>query len=431
MESRATQPAASTLADPAPAEPGPAAPAADEPLAASAILTHHWLVRMRGGEKVLAALSELLPGAPLYTLLHDPSAVSGRWGRVHASWLQRIPGATRRYPALFPLMPLAAGSMRLPAARLVLCSDAALAKAMRPRPGSLLVCYCHSPMRYVWEPQVQRDYLEALPAPLRPAFRLACALARRVDRRAAARVDHFIANSRHVAERIRRCYGREATVIYPPVDVPPDPPVRPIRPRLAPPADAATGAPAEAATGAPAEAAAGARQGFYLCVGHHSAYKRLDLAVEACRALGRRLVVIGEGPQVERLAARADFVEWRGWQADRVVHDCYRRAIGLLFCGEEDFGIVPVEAQAHGCPVVAYGVGGAAETVTDGRTGVLFAEQTVEAVVEAMRKLEGRTWDPGVLHASALRFRRARFLAQMRACLARLLGKAATCPSAR
>lgn len=380
---------------------------AHAPLSASAVLTHHWLVRRRGGERVLEALGELIPDAPLYTLVHDPGSYGPFPGRngaarpVHSSWLRRLPGARRNYQRWLPLMPWAARAMNLPNVELVLCSDAALAKAMRAHPRSRVVCYCHSPMRYVWEPEISAEYARRLPAPLRPLWPMLCSYLRRCDAAAAKRVDLFIANSQHVARRIRRCYGRESAVVYPFADLPPHP-------------------------------SAGPREDFYLCVGHHVPYKRLDLALAACARLGRKLVVIGDGPEVAGAAAtrtapgasRAghggalDHVRFLGYQPDEVVRDQYRRARGLLFPGEEDFGIVPVEAMAHGCPVIAYGRGGAVETVVDGVTGVLFAEQTCAGLAEAMQRSERMEYDAARMHSHAAHFNRARFLREVRAAVA-------------
>ncbi len=386
-----------------------------EPLRCSAVLTHHWLVRRRGGEKVLEALCELLPDSPVYTLVHDPAGAGAGWPDVHTSFLQRIPGGRRHYAKLLPLMPLAARRMRLPPVDLVVCSDAAIAKAMRPDPRSKVVCYCHSPMRYVWD--LAETYRASVPWLLRSFWRRTAARLRAADRRAAERVDLFVANSRHVADRIRRHYGRDSVVVHPPVDL-------------------------------PAAPATGTREDFCLCVGHHVRYKRLDLAVAACRRLKRKLIVIGNGPDAERLcrecsgrrlvgrggsAGRASTlnglraagrysttgpaVEFLGFQPDEVVRDHYRRARTLLFPGEEDFGIVPVEAMAHGCPVIAYGVGGACETVTDGQTGVLFDEQTVGSLAAAIERAEAISFDPAAMHAHTQRFSRARFLREMRALL--------------
>ncbi len=357
------------------------------PLTCSAVLTHHWLVRRRGGERVLAALGELLPGSPIFTLVHDPAGL-GDWSLarrpVHTSWLQRCPGARRHYPKLLPLMPHAARRMRLPPVDLVVCSDAALAKAMVPDARSRVVCYCHSPMRYVWD--LADEYGRTLPALLRPLWPTLCARLRAADRAAAQRVDVFVANSHHVADRVRRHYGRDARVVYPPVDLP----------------DADGGRPPR-------------REDFLLCVGYHVPYKRLDLAVAAAAAVRRPLVVIGEGPDVARLRASAPGdVTWLGWQPDETILNCYRRAAALLFPGEEDFGIVPVEAMAQGCPVVAYGVGGAAETVVPDVTGVLVATQTVDALVRGLHQALARDWDPAAMRRHAAAFGRRRFLREMR-----------------
>jgi glycosyltransferase involved in cell wall biosynthesis len=368
------------------------------PLDCSAVLTHHWLVRVRGGEKVLQALCELGPGAPIYTLIHDAREIGSGWPPVRASLLNRLPGARRHYPKLLALLALAARSIRLPDVDLVLCSDAAVAKAMRPHARSKVVCYCHSPMRYAWDEALRGDYCRTLPLTHITPFMISTAVARRIDAAGARRVNQFVANSRHVAARIRRDYGRDSVVVYPPVDL-------------------------------PAEPALGPREDFYLCVGHHVPYKRLDLAVEACARLGRRLVVIGDGPEVKRLRGQArpraaGEVSWLGWQQPEAITDCYRRARGLLFPGEEDFGIVPVEAMAHGCPVIAYGVGGATETVVDGQTGVLFEQQDKESLVDAMRRAEATAYDPQRMHDQMQRFSRPRFLAEMGALLRRELTSA-------
>lgn len=358
------------------------------PLGCSAVATHHWLVRRRGGEKVLEALLELLSSeTPIHTLVYDAAGYDGgpflASRRVESSWLQRIPGARRHYPKLLPLMPSAARAMRLPAVDLVLCSDAAISKAMTAHERSRVVCYCHSPMRYVWD--LAEVYRATLPPPLRPFWHIVCSRLRAADRAAAERVNIFVANSKHVAERIRRAYDRDALVVYPPVEIPPSPPEDT------------------------------QREAFYLCVGHHVAYKRLDLAVEATRQIGRPLVVIGEGPSVDALRRDTPgHVTLLGWQPDAVVQAHYRRAAALLFPGEEDFGIVPVEAMAHGCPVIAYGVGGAAESIVHSQTGVLFAAQSRQSLVEATRLANEIRFVPGVLYERARDFSRERFLSAMR-----------------
>lgn len=356
-------------------------------LRCSAVATHHWLVRRRGGEKVLEALLALLePDAPIHTLIHDRRGYDGAaWlgnRRIVTSWLQHIPGARRQYPKLLPLMPAAARAMRLPPVDLVLCSDAAIAKAMTPHERSRVVCYCHSPMRYVWD--LADTYRRTLPRPAWPLWSILCRWIRTADQAAADRVDVFVANSKHVADRIRRAYGHDAQVVYPPVEIPaaPPPPVK--------------------------------RESFYLCAGYHVAYKRLDVAVEATRAAGRALVVIGDGPSVDALRRDTPaHVHVLGWQPDEVLHDHYRRAAALLFPGEEDFGIVPVEAMAHGCPVIALGRGGAAESVIHMRTGVLFPASTPETLREAMATAERISFDTVELYERARQFSRDRFLTRM------------------
>lgn len=394
-----------------------------EPLDCSAVLTHHWLVRRRGGERVLEALCELLPDSPIYTLVHDPAGfpdveqshseearrsrhLAGlgentrpgassiqEWAtdsrHVRTSFLQYLPGAKRHYPKLLPLMPLAARRMKLPPVDLVVCSDAAIAKAMTPDTRSRVVCYCHSPARYVWD--LADTYRATLPVFLRPFWPAIVRQIRAADRLAAQRVDRFVANSHHVAKRIRRHYGRESVVVYPPVDLPPEP-------------------------------ATGSREDYYLCVGQHVPYKRLDLAIEACRKLKRKLLVIGEGPDVRRYQKQnRPNIKFLGWQTGDAVHEYYRHARALLFPGEEDFGIVPVEATAHGCPVIAYGIGGATESVVDGRTGIWFEEQTVDCVTAAIERAEGITFDPIAMHAHTQQFSRTRFLREMRTVLRSVL----------
>lgn len=354
--------------------------------AGSVVLTHHWLVRRRGGEKVLEALCELAPGAPIYTLVHEQrlKLQLSAPHDIHTSILQRLPAASRWYPAMAPLMPWAARRVRLPRAELVLCSDAALAKAFTPHADSKVVCYCHSPMRYAWD---QAEFHRtSLPALARPLFDRLVRRLRAADLEAAGRVDYFIANSRHVAERIQRNYGRESEVIYPPVDMPermPD---------------------------------SSGRGEHFLCVGYHTPYKRLDLAIACSQALRRPLRVVGDGPDVRRFQRqKLEHVEFLGWLPDDALGREYLSAAALLFPGEEDFGIVPVEATAHGCPVIAYGVGGAAETIIEGLNGALFPDQSADSLVAAARRQLQRTPAPMGMFQHAQRFSRPRFLREIHA----------------
>ncbi len=359
--------------------------------AASFVLSHHWLIRYRGGERVLQALGELAPHAPIYALLHNPDfrfQPDEPQREIHTSFLQYIPHATRMHSLLLPLMPAACRNVRLPNCDVVLCSDAAFAKAFQPADASRLICYCHSPPRYLWEPDIERDYAARLPTPLRPLWPALRERLKRFDAHAAAQVDLFVANSQHVAQRIQRAYRRAARVVYPPVALP----LQPVR---------------------------GVREDFLLCVGHHVPYKRLDLAVDVATQLQRPLVVIGDGPDVKRLKRRkTPHITCLDWQPADVIRDHYSRAAALLFPGEEDFGIVPVEAMAHGCPVVAYGFGGATESIVPGVTGELAPHQTLADLTAAAQRALNAHYDPDAMWQAMQRFAKSRFLDEMRTIIA-------------
>jgi glycosyltransferase involved in cell wall biosynthesis len=366
-------------------------------------LVHDWLTGMRGGERVLDELAGLFPGADLYTLFHVPGSTSERIEalRIQASPLSRIPGAGRHYRKLLPLYPWAIERFRLAGYDLVLSTSHAVAKGVRVAPGTPHLCYCFTPMRYVWDQAdayLGRGLRRALASPLLRHLR-------RFDLRTSGpdRVQRFVASSKTVAERIRRRYGREARVVYPPVAV------DRIRPSGRPPED------------------------FFLLVGGFVPYKREDVALEAFRRLGLRLVVVGDGPGRARLMAQAPpGAEFRGRVSDAELFDLYARARALVFPAEEDFGLVPVEAQAAGRPVIAFGRGGACESVIppgagpEPPTGLLFAEQTPESLAGAVRafeRLEAR-FDPQALRQSALRFAPEHFRAGIQREIAEALGEA-------
>jgi len=354
-------------------------------------VVHDWLTIPGGSEQVVMELLEMFPAAEVYTSIYEASAwppiITDR--PIHSSFLQRVPGATRHYPKLLPLMTRAFRAFDLSRFDLVLSSSHACAKNVRVPPGTLHVCYCHTPMRYAWE----EGFLEGEAG---RAARLAAAplLAhlRRQDLAGAAGPDLFVANSLHVAARIERYYGRGAEVVHPPVDV-------------------------ERFLGLAHEAS-----DYYLMFGRVVPYKRVDLAVLASARLGRRLKVAGDGRAMDSVRALAQGPAGSAELLGRVDEErrdaLLRGARALLFPGEEDFGIVPVEAQAAGVPVVAYGVGGARESVRDGLTGVLFDEQTPAGLAAAIERFEGLALDDAQLRANAAGFGRARFRAEMAAAIA-------------
>lgn len=348
-------------------------------------ITHDWLVSFGGAERVLAELLRVFPGAPIYTTVYRPAALpeAVRAWDVRPSFLQRVPGATRFHRALLPLVPLAVEEYDLSAYDLVVATSSAFAKGVITPPGTRVVCYCHTPPRYLWD-----QYHEQTRGMRGKALASVAAHWLRVwDRAAADRVDDFVANSATTEARIRRYYRRDSTVVYPPVDTT----------RLTP-------------SGRPAE-------DFLLVVSRLVPYKRVDLAVRAAARVRRRLVVVGDGPErarLERLArdcgARAEFL---GWRDDGEVADLYARARAFVFPGYDDFGIAPVEAQASGRPVVAFARGGATETVRQGETGVLFDAQEVEPLAAALADAWDTPFDPAACRANALRFDAAVFRARM------------------
>ncbi len=357
------------------------------------VLVHDWLNGMRGGEKCLEVLCRHWPQAPLYTLLHRRGAVvSAIEDRpLHTSWLQRLPGVHGYYRYLLPLMPLAAAGWRIPACDLVVSFSHCVAKAACPPPGVPHVCYCFTPMRYAWH---MRDAYFGGQSPRSIKARLLAWTLQGLrdwDRRTAHRVTYFIAISRTVQQRIAECYGRDSTVIYPPVDT-----------------DFYCPAPVP-------------RDDYYLVLSAFAPYKRIDLTIAACNRLKRHLVVIGTGQDEARLRALAGpAVEFLGWQPDTAIREHLRRCRALLFPGEEDFGIVPLEAQACGAPVIAFGRGGATETVlplgtTPEPTGLWFTEQTPDCLIAALESFESRQdqFDPAAARRQALRFHVTRFAEEL------------------
>ncbi len=319
-------------------------------------LVHYWLVNRRGGEAVLEAIGRLVPHAHLYSHVVDPEVLFGSLAAmpVTTTAINRLPGARKGYQAYLGFMPTALEALDMSPYDLIISSEAGPAKWVLPAPGAKHICYCHSPMRYVWDQRF--IYFDKLPAALRPLAHMAAHGLRQSDVLSSMRVDQFVANSSFVAQRIAQFYRRDAEVIHPPVDV-----------------DGFT-------TEAPED--------FYLCAGEIRHYKRLDLAIEACEKLGRRLVIAGAGNQKALKSLAGSRVEFKGKLDLETMRSLMRRCRALLFPGIEDFGIVPVEVMASGRPVIAFGYGGALDSVEPGISGVFFQKQTVDQICSAILDFE-------------------------------------------
>jgi len=357
-------------------------------------IVHYWLVGMRGGERVVEALLDLYPEAGIITHAYDPKAVSEkiRSRRVRTTFISRLPRAAKYYKSYLPLMPLALESVDMNGYDLVISSESGPAKGVLAPADALHICYCHTPMRYVWD-MYHRYRAEAGPL-ARLAMPLICHYLRTWDVAAAARVDAFAANSAHVARRIRRWYGRDdAEVIHPPVQTGAFDPTRP-------------------------------RGERYLFVGELVGYKLADVAVRAFNRLGLPLTVIGGGPMLAELKRQAGpNIEILGRQSFDVLKERLATCRALVFPGEEDFGLVPVEAMASGAPVIAFGRGGATETVLDGRTGILYEDGSEAGLAAAVRRFEDQRglWGPADIATHAAAFDTAVFKEKFQAMVERRL----------
>jgi glycosyltransferase involved in cell wall biosynthesis len=364
----------------------------DTPTPRRVALVHDWLTGMRGGEKVLEALCTLYPDAPLYTLVHVRGSVSRliESRKVVTSFVQALPASGRHYRNYLPLFPAAVEWLDLDGYDLIISSSHCAVKSVLRPPTATHVCYCHSPMRYAWDQFDAYFGPKQVGAAASRLLRPIMAGLARWDAATAGRVDQYVANSAYVADRIRRYYNRGSTVVYPPVDTTfyRPPPTR----DTAPP---------------------------FLIVSALVPYKRIDLAIEACQRLGARLDIVGRGPEAARLERMAGpGVRFLGWKSDDEVRELYQQSAAVLLPGTEDFGMVPVEAQACGTPVVALGAGGATETVQHGVTGVLAEEDSVEAFAAALDQCRRTAFDHDAIRRNAERFSRERFMAAFPAAVA-------------
>lgn len=343
-------------------------------------IIHDYLNQYGGAERVLEALHALFPQAPVYTSIYDQAAMPERFQHwdIRTSWMQRLPGWRRLFRAYFLLYPSAFESFDLGEYDLILSSSSAYAKGIIPAPHALHICYCHTPMRFAWrtDAYVEREGIGKLS---RIILSILLTYVRLWDVATTPRVDAFIANSREVAGRIRRYYGRASEVIPPPVDLPPY--------CSRPPGD------------------------FYLAGGRLIPYKRLDLAVRACSALGVPLKIFGTGRDRAALEAIAGpEVEFLGHISDERLRELFSECRAFIFPGEEDFGITPLEAMAAGRPVIAYAAGGALDTVIEGYTGRFFYEQSAAALAAAIAASRTDSYDPLAIRRHAEGFRRELFL---------------------
>ena len=344
-------------------------------------IVHEWFTTMRGGEKCVEAMCEVFPTAELFALLHVKGSVSPTIEvmPIHTSFIQQLPLARRFYRHYLPLFPTAIQQFDLRGFDLIISSHHCVAKGVRAPHNALHVCYCHTPMRYIWD--FYDDYFakDRAGALTRIGMRFVRGYLRRWDVRTATYPHHFIANCQNVQRRIHDLYHRPSHVIYPPVDT--------SLFRLSRKDD-----------------------GYFLVVSAFVPYKRVDLAIDAFNRTGERLVIVGDGPDALYLRKLAgSTIEFAGWQPNEALAELYAHCRAVVFPGEEDFGIVPLEAMASGKPVVAFARGGALETVLETpslRTGVLFPEQTVDSLISAVRRLARLDFDPDALRAFALRFDR-------------------------
>ena len=357
--------------------------------------THDWLYRFAGAEIVLKAMEEIYR-ADIYTLFYADKCVSELGidnDMVHGSFLQSIPGIYKTYKNFLPLYPMAFRGFDLSDYDIIISSSHSAAKGFEKQKDQLHICYCHTPMRYIWD--MYDDYVEEMPLYKKMPFAAVAKFLRKWDVENSKNVDFFMANSKFVAERIKRIYKRDAKVVYPPVDTD--------RFRVE-----------------------DKKEDYYLFVGRLiNAYKKVDLVVEAFNRLGKKLIIVGDGDDLEYLKSIANNnIEFKGWMGSNDVAEIMKKAKALILPSIEDFGIVSIEAQACGTPVIAYNKGGAAETVLDRKTGILFNSQTAEAIVEAVSEFESMSsvFDVDLIRKNSERFSKDRFKKEFRTFVSAVSG---------
>ncbi len=346
-------------------------------------LVHYWLTGMRGGEKVVQSICNLFPDMDIFTLVYDKSKIaeSINHHKIFTSFIQKLPFARKKYQTYLPFMPIAIEQFNLSDYDIVISSESGIAKGVLTKPETCHFCYCHTPMRYLWN--MYFDYLknENIRFLKRKIIEIFFNYLRVWDLATAARVDYFISNSNNVKKRILKYYRRDSTVIYPPVDV----------------------------EGMIFETK---KQDYYLVVSQLVSYKRIDLAIRAFNELKKELIIIGEGQEYRKLKKIADSnIKFLGWQSGESLRQYYANAKAFIFPGEEDFGITPVEAQASGTPVIGFGGGGLLETVIEGKTGLFFYKQDYKELASVIESFESNTgkFDCHKIRENSLRFNRERF----------------------
>lgn len=343
-------------------------------------IVHDWLMSQGGAERVLEKILKIFP-APVYTLFQNRSQVFAdpiQQAKIIHSFIQQFPLVEKEYRHYLPFFPIAIQQFDLSQYDLIISSSHAVAKGVKTHENQLHLCYCHTPMRYVWD--LEEQYLDSMGLLKRAMARKIFQYLRTWDLNTASRAHAFIANSYFVAERINRLYGRSSTVIYPPVNT-------------------------------KFFNLAEAKDDFFLTVSRLVPYKRVDLIVEAFNQMPeKKLKIVGTGPELEKLreSARSN-IEFLGFQPDEKVRELLSQAQGFIFAAEDDFGIAPLEAQASGTPVIAYGRGGALETIMQGETGLFFSEQTADCLISAIEAFEQKQWDAHRIREHSQRFSAERF----------------------